>query len=143
MDRTHEIALYQQDSKGEIILYQPDDSLKLEVRLDNETVWLAQIQIAKLFGVDRSVITKHLQNIFKTGELDENSIYAIFAHMGTLGKQRYCLTALTTVFFSLTMMCTISAHHLKTWEKNGLPSQKWDLTQICCCSILSNRDMII
>jgi len=62
MDSTHEIALYQQDNKGEIILYQPDDSLKLEVRLDNETVWLAQIQIAKLFGVDRSVITKHLQN---------------------------------------------------------------------------------
>jgi len=89
MDVTHEIALYQQDNKGEIILYQPDDSLKLEVRLNNETVWLAQIQIAKLFGVDRSVITKHLRNIFNTGELDEDSTCAIFAHMGSLGKQRY------------------------------------------------------
>jgi hypothetical protein len=89
MDSKHEISLYQQDIKGEIILYQPDASLKLEVRLDYETVWLAQVQIAKLFGVDRSVITKHLQNIFSTCELDEDSTCAIFAHMGNDAKQRY------------------------------------------------------
>jgi len=85
----NEISLYQPNNKGEIILYQPDASLTLEVLLDYETVWLAQVQIAKLFGVDRSVITKHLQNVFVTGELDENSTCAIFAHMGNDGKQRY------------------------------------------------------
>ena len=81
--------LHQSQNKGEIILYQPDKSLKLEVRLDNETVWLAQVQIAKLFGVDRTVITKHLRNIFSTEELDEESTCAIFAHMGNDGKQLY------------------------------------------------------
>ena len=77
------------DNKGEIILYQPDSSLKLEVRLEHETVWLSQAQIAQLFGVDRSVISKHLGNIFSAGELDEDSTCAIFAHMGNVGKQQY------------------------------------------------------
>jgi hypothetical protein len=45
-----EMALYQPDSKGEIILYQPDSSIRLEVRIENETVWLTQTQIADLFG---------------------------------------------------------------------------------------------
>ena len=85
----NEIMQHQLNNKGEIILYQPDNFLKLEVRLDDETVWLAQAQIAKLFGVDRTVITKHLRNIFSTGELDEESTCAIFAHMGNDGKQLY------------------------------------------------------
>jgi hypothetical protein len=79
----------QSDNKGEIVLYQPDSFLKLEVRLDNETVWLAQAQIAILFGVNRTVITKHLRNIFHAGELDEDSTCAIFAHVGNDGKQQY------------------------------------------------------
>ena len=86
---TYEIKHLQSAGKGEIILYQPDNSLKLEVRLEDETVWLAQVQIAKLFAVDRSVITKHIQNIFFTGELEEDSTCAIFAHMGNNGKQQY------------------------------------------------------
>jgi hypothetical protein len=89
MNDNNEITLHQPDNKGEIILYQPDGSLKLEVRLENETVWLAQVQIAMLFGVDRSVITKHLRNIFHAGELVEDSTCAIFAHVGNDGKQQY------------------------------------------------------
>jgi hypothetical protein len=89
MNENNEITLYQPDNKGEIILYQPDSSLKLEVRLENETVWLAQTQIAMLFGVDRTVITKHLRNIFNAGELEEEGTCAIFAHMGNDGKQQY------------------------------------------------------
>ena len=88
MDNNSTVAIMT-DNKGEIILYQPDNSLKLEVRLENETVWLSQAQIAQLFGVDRSVITKHLGNIFSVGELDEDSTCAIFAHMGNVGKQQY------------------------------------------------------
>ena len=86
---TDEIKHIQPAGKGEIILYQPDNSLKLEVRLEDETVWLAQIQIAKLFAVDRSVITRHIQNIFYTGELEEDGTCAIFAHVGNSGKQQY------------------------------------------------------
>jgi len=61
-------------SKGEIIIYKAKDkNIKLEVKLIEETVWLTQAQIAKLFQSDRSVITKHLSNIFDSKELDEKS----------------------------------------------------------------------
>jgi hypothetical protein len=73
------------NNKNEIVLYQPDNSVKLEVRLENGTVWLTQAQIGLLFGVDRTVVTKHLKNIFTIGELFENSTCAIFAHMGNDG----------------------------------------------------------
>ena len=56
---------------NEIILYQPNETMKLEVRLKNETIWLTQQQIADLFGTKRPAITKHLSNIFKSGELDK------------------------------------------------------------------------
>ena len=53
------------EKQGEIILYQPDEAVKLEVRLEDETVWLTQAQIAELFQRDRTVITKHINNVFK------------------------------------------------------------------------------
>ena len=75
--------------KGEIIIYQPDDqSTLLEVRIENETVWLTQKQIAELFGTKRPAITKHLLNIYKSGELIENSTCSILEHMGTSGIQK-------------------------------------------------------
>lgn len=56
--------------KNEIIMYQPDEhSLKLEVRVDEETVWLSLNQIAQLFDRDKSVISRHLRNVYKEGEL--------------------------------------------------------------------------
>ncbi|MDR0894763.1 MAG: virulence protein RhuM/Fic/DOC family protein [Prevotellaceae bacterium] len=62
------------ESKGEIIIYQaPDGTTDLDVRLENETVWLTQAQMIELFARERSVITKHVNNIFKEGELDEKS----------------------------------------------------------------------
>ncbi|MDR2727892.1 MAG: virulence RhuM family protein [Chitinispirillales bacterium] len=57
--------------KGEIILYQPDDSIKLEVRLEDETVWLSQMQMAELFQTTRNNVTIHISNIFKEGELEK------------------------------------------------------------------------
>ena len=69
--------------KDEIILYRPDALAEhIEVRLDEdrETLWLTQEQIAQLFGRERSVITKHLRNIFKEEELDEKVVSAFFAH---------------------------------------------------------------
>lgn len=58
---------------SEIVLYQPDDAVKLEVRLEDETVWLTQAQMAELFEKDRTVITRHINNIFAEGELEEKS----------------------------------------------------------------------
>ena len=59
--------------KGEIVLYQPDESIRLEVRIEDETVWLTQAQMAELFSKDISVISRHISRIFKDGELDKNS----------------------------------------------------------------------
>lgn len=61
------------EQHGEIILYQPDETVKLEVRLEDETVWLTQAQMSELFQRDQSVIARHIGNIFKEGELEEKS----------------------------------------------------------------------
>jgi hypothetical protein len=63
--------------KNEIILYRPDDVAEhIEVRLDENTVWLTLNQIAQLFNRDKSVISRHLNNIYKEGELNENATVA-------------------------------------------------------------------
>ena len=77
------------ENRGEVILYQPDNEIKLEVRLEGETVWLTQEQIAILFGTKRPAITKHLNNIYNSGELDRESTCSILEHMGNDGKQKY------------------------------------------------------
>jgi hypothetical protein len=67
------------DNKGGILLYQPDNAVKLEVRLEDETVWLSLNQIAVLFERDKSVISRHIRNIFREEELFRNSTVANFA----------------------------------------------------------------
>ena len=62
------------EEKGEIVLYQPDDNVRLEVRLQDDTVWLTQQQMAELFNTTRNNITLHIGNIFKEGELEVNSV---------------------------------------------------------------------
>ena len=58
---------------GEIILYQPNENVQLEVHLEEETVWLTQAQMAELFQKDRTVVTRHINNVFTEGELDQES----------------------------------------------------------------------
>jgi hypothetical protein len=68
-------------SKGEIIIYQTKGKeFQLQVKLKQEIVWLTQKQIAQLFGTQRPAITKHLHNIFKSKELEENSVCSILEH---------------------------------------------------------------
>ena len=66
--------------KGEIVLYEPDSSIRLEVRMVDETVWLTQQQMALLFQRDRTVIGRHIKKIFEEGELDPSMVCANFAH---------------------------------------------------------------
>ena len=74
------------EKRGEIILYQPDSEVKLEVRLENETVWLSIEEMSQLFGRDISVIGKHIRNVFKEGELLKESVWAKFAYTASDGK---------------------------------------------------------
>ena len=66
-----------------------DGSVQLNVKLENETVWLTQNQMAELFGRDRTVITRHINNCYKEGELDRHTTCAKFAHMGKDQDQTY------------------------------------------------------
>jgi hypothetical protein len=86
---------------NKIINYTAEGLEHFQVRIDEDTVWLTQQKIAELFSVERSVITKHLRNIFKEEELDKNSVCAKFAHTATDGKtyntQYYNLDAILSV----------------------------------------------
>ena len=62
------------EERGEIVLYQPNDNIRLEVRLQDEIVWLTQQLMAELFNTTRNNITLHIGNIFKEGELEANSV---------------------------------------------------------------------
>lgn len=90
-----------QMQENEIVLYQPNDTIHLEVRMANESVWLTQSQIALLFGVKQPAISKHLNNIFKSGELEENSVHSILEYTAADGKlyktQFYNLDAILSV----------------------------------------------
>lgn len=86
------------EKQEEIILYQPDEAVRLEVRLEDETVWLTQAQIAELFQRDRTVITKHINNVFKEKELEEKS-NVHFLHIANSDKP--------VKFFSLDVIISV------------------------------------
>lgn len=76
------------ENKGEIIIYQtPDGQTEIDVTMEKETVWLSQYQIAELFDTDRSVITKHINNIYKSEELDKESTCAKIAQVQIEGNR--------------------------------------------------------
>ena len=110
-----------QMQENEIVLYQPNDSIHLEVRMANESVWLTQPQIALLFGVQRPAITKHLRNIFNSGELDEFSVSSILEHTASDGKtyqtQFYNLDAILSVGYRVN---SINATMFRRWASSVL-----------------------
>ncbi len=72
---------------SQIVLYQPDDSIRLEVKLEQDTVWLTQAQMTELFRTTRNNITMHIRNIFKENELDEKSVCKESLHTAADGKR--------------------------------------------------------
>ena len=73
-------------AENQIVVYQPNEIVRLDVRLENETVWLTQEQMSQLFGRDQSVVARHIGNIFKEGELNRDSVYAKNAYTASDGK---------------------------------------------------------
>src|SRR4051812_35858151 len=86
---------------SEIIIYEPIDGGQVTVRLEGESLWLTQEQMSELFDRERSVISKHLRNIFQEKELEENSVCANFARTSRDGKtyqtQHYNLDAIISI----------------------------------------------
>ena len=90
------------DPESQLLFYQaPDGRTRLEVRLQGETVWLTQAQMAELFQRERSVITKHIRNLFEEGELAENSVCANYAQTAADGK------TYQTVYYNLDVIISV------------------------------------
>lgn len=106
-------------NSGEIVLYQPDDQLSLEVKLENETVWLTQQQIADLFGCSTDNVGLHLKNIFAEDELDKNATTEVFSVVRLEGTRKvrrnvthYNLDAILSVGYRV---CSRNATQFRRW----------------------------
>ena len=104
-------------NENQIVVYQPNETVRLDVRLENETVWLTQEQIANLFGTKRPAITKHLANIYKSGELERESTCSILEHMGNDGKQSY-----RTMFYNLDAILSVG---YRVNSRNATLFRRW------------------
>ena len=118
-----------QDSKNTsnttapIVLYTTDDGkTQLEVKLDNDTVWLSQSQMAELFGRDRTVISRHIRNIFSEGELEESLVCAKFAHTKKYGRHDGFEQVVETEYYNLDVIISVG---YRVKSINGTRFRQW------------------
>lgn len=104
-----------EEKKNEIILFE-NQGVKLEVNLKDETVWLTQKQMAELFGKDRRTITRHIQNIYKDEELNENAVCSFFEHTAEDGKNY------KVQYYNLDMIISVG---YRVNSKRGILFRKW------------------
>ena len=102
--------------KNEIILFDNQD-IKLDVNIKDETVWLNQNQMAELFNVDRTGVSRHINNIYKEEELEKNITCAKFAHMGIDNDQAY-----EKEYYNLDVIISVG---YRVKSKNGVIFRKW------------------
>jgi len=107
-----------------IVLYQPDDTIKIEVRVENETVWLNQAQMAVLFGTGRQAITKHIKNIYECDELQKEATCSILELVRLEGQRKvsrliefYNLDVIISVGYRVN---TLSGIHFRQWATTVL-----------------------
>ena len=107
-----DFSIFVRMDNGEIIIYRTaDGETRLEVRMENDSVWLTQVQIARLFGVDRTVIVRHVNNIYKSCELEREATCAKIAHV-QIEDISHCfscsdaasLTLIEAIFFCLSLI---------------------------------------
>ena len=103
------------EKKNEIILFE-NQGVKLEVNLKDETVWLTQKQMAELFDKDRRTITRHIQNIYKDEELEENSVCSFFEHTAADGKKY------RVQYYNLDMIISVG---YRVNSKRGIMFRQW------------------
>ena len=103
-------------NKGEIVMYQPDETIRLEVRVENETVWLTQQQMAELFEATKQNVSLHINNIFKEDELDRLSVVKDSLTTARDGK-RY-----KTKFYNLDVIISVG-YRIKS--KRGTLFRQW------------------
>ena len=117
-----------QFQKGEIIIYTSDDgSISLDTKLENDTIWLTQKQMAELFGVKTPAISKHLKNIFAEGELNEKVVISILETTAKHGAIKDKTQKSTTQFYNLDAVISVGyrvnssrATQFRIWATNTL-----------------------
>lgn len=105
-------------NRGEILIYQTEDGKAvIDVKLENETVWLSQEMMATLFEKDRTVIGRHIRNIYQEGELEKDGTCALFAHMGSSGVQEYL-----TLYYNLDVIISVG---YRVKSKRAITFRRW------------------
>ncbi len=110
--------------QGEIVIYHPDESVHLDVRVENETVWLTLRQLSLLFGRDRTVIGRHISNIFKEGELQKDLVCAKFAHTGEHGRNKGFVQTRDVDYYNLDVIISVG---YRVKSVRGTQFRQWAL----------------
>ena len=106
-------------SKGEVVMYQPDETIRLEVRVEDETVWLSQAQMADLFGTKRQAITKHLLNIYECEELKKQATCSILELVRKEGNR---MVKRKVEFYNLDAIISVG---FRVNTKRGIEFRQW------------------
>ena len=116
-------AVYEESwNEGTVVLYQPNKDIKIDVRVENETVWLSVDQMAILFGRDRTVIGRHIRNIYKEGELEESLVSAKFAHTKDYGRRAGYTQTKDVVYYNLDVIISVG---YRVKSVNGTRFRQW------------------
>ena len=110
------------DNKGEIVMYQIDDTIKLDVRLEDETVWLTQQQMAQLFSVKENTITYHIKEIYKSEELEQGGTTQKFRVVRKEGNRQ---VNRVLDFYNLDMIISVG---YKVNSKRGVKFRQWAIS---------------
>jgi len=112
-------AAWKDDSIGEIVIYNPVDTIKIEVRIGRESVWLTQSQLGVLFDVDRTVIVRHVGNIYRSGELEEDSTCAKIAQVQNEGGR---MVERVQKYYDLDMILSVG---YRVNSRNATSFRRW------------------
>ncbi len=109
--------------ENQIVIYQADNGqTAIDVRMENETVWLTQAQMAELFQKDRTVIGRHIRNVFKEGELDEKVVCAKFAHTTRHGAVEGLMQTKEVVLYNLDVIISVG---YRVKSQRGVQFRQW------------------
>jgi hypothetical protein len=107
------------EQTGEIVMYQPDETIRLEVRMEGETVWLTQAQMAELFHSSRTNIVEHIQHIYEDEELEKEPTCRIFRQVRQEGKR---MVTREVPMYNLDMIVSVG---YRVNSKRGVRFRQW------------------
>lgn len=110
------------DTSSIMIYVTEDNQVSLDVKLENDTVWLSQSQMALLFGRDRTAITRHINNIFREGELEKSLVCAKFAHAEKYGRREGSVQMVSTEYYNLDVIISVG---YRVKSVNGTRFRQW------------------